>query len=466
MLSLAITIAFSAMSLICLEIIWMRLFAIESFSSFGSMFLSIGLLGFGVGGVLVSLKSESVKRHKRGWLFVASLCYPLSVLLAIWTAKALPFVPQNVLQDTSQLFYVAVFYLVLSIPFLCGSTIIGTILTTAGDRVGKMYRADLVGSGLSGVLVLGAFYLLHPSLLPLVVLAVFLPAAAAAAYGMSGLKPLLRWGLPTLVMAIALGGLLWISPLRISEYKGISYAIASSEVTGAKVVAERWGPLGYIQVVDSTSERSAPGLSTLAQVLPPVQKGLYIDGNKVASVVRSTSPEEREYMEWMLSSVPYRLVESPRVLVVGLGGGEGVAQALHFDAGQVDVVELNGQLVDLVEDRFSEENGGILRDPRVHSFVGDARDFARRHPKAYDLIQFTNMDASGLSLGSGKAVGENYLVTVESLTRFLEALRPGGILVANTRVSEPPRSSLRLVASFLKAGLTLWGQEDLARSVA
>ena len=465
---LAILISFTAMAVLCLEIVWMRLFAIESFSSFGYMILSIALLGFGIGGIVITLFSKSLAKNREEWLYRFALAFPVAVVASILFSKNVPFIPQNIIQDSSQILYIGLFYLFLSLPFIAGSLSIGLILTTAGDKVGRLYFADLVGSGAGGIVVLGAFYLLHPQYLPVLVVVLFMPGMAAAALGTKKQGRRMRLYVAAGVTAVSLALLTIFGGLSFSEYKGISYSLASAEVTGAKVVDETYGPLGFIQVISSTSERTASGLSVEAplEALPPVQKGLYLDGAKVASVARRLTPEEELYIDWLLTSVPYGFVDEPDVLQVGLGGGEGIAQALHFDAASVTVAEINSVLVDLVGTRFAEENGGLLQRENVRVEVADGRDFAVRNQGRFDLVFVSFLDASGLSQPGSKSHSENYLFTVESMTAFLDSLDEGGILVVSTRVNAPPRGGLRTVPTVLTAARQLWGQDALRDSVA
>jgi hypothetical protein len=465
MVALAVLICSAAMSVLALEIIWMRLFSIESFSSFGGMILSIGLLGFGIGGGILTVFSEALQRRRNRALYIASLAFPAAVALSVLVTRRIPFIPQTILQDSAQWGHLALFYVVLSLPFIAGALIIGLILTSAGERVGKLYLADLVGSGLGGLLVLASFYLVHPDYLPLVVVALFVPGLVAAAWldrGAVRIAAALAVGLGAAGALAAFGG------IEFSEYKGISYSLASKEVSGAEVVEEAWGPLGYLQVVSSTSERTAFGLSSQApmEALPPVQKGLYADGAKVASIARRLAPEESEYMDWLLTSLPFSLIPEAHVLLAGLGGGEGVAQALRHGARRVEVAEPNSVLIDLVAGRFAEENDGLLARPEVAVAVAEARDLAARSPGRYDLVLLSLADASGLSQSGSKAVSESYQSTVEAMEAYLGSLSEGGVLAVFARLDEPPRGALRVVPGALTAAAGLFGRETLGRSVA
>lgn len=466
MRKLAVIIAFTAMSLLSLEVVWMRLFSIESFSSFGYMILSVALLGFGAGGVLMTMFSRQFSARREQWLFWFALGYPLATIVSIASSKVIPFIPQNIIQDPVQFLYIGLFYVTLSLPFVFGSLTIGLILTTAGKQVGKLYFADLVGSGLGGIAVLLSFYWLHPRFLPLLVVVLHLPALAAATLA-SLPRPGWRWGAALATAVISGALMLSLGQLNFSEFKGISYALASAKVTGARVEAQAWGPLGYIQVVSSTAERTAPALSTQAPLdaMPPVQKGLYIDGSKVASLARTLNNEEDNYLDWLLTSLPYVLSDEPAVLLVGLGGGEEVAQALHHQASSVVAADINSVLTRLVADDYAGENGRLLHRENTSAVTADGRDFAARHQGEFDLIQVGFLDASGLSFPGARSLSENYLYTVESVTHFLEALKTGGILVLSTRVNEPPRGSLRLVATLAHATKHTWGTQKARQSL-
>ncbi len=467
MTSLAVSIFFCAMSVLSLEIIWMRLFAIENFSSFGYMILSIALLGFGVGGVIVAKLAPKLDRLRDPLLFWLSMAFPMVVLGTLYVSDMIPFIPQKILQDPGEMLYIAEYYVVLALPFLVGSMILGIILTDAGQNVGRLYFADLLGSGLGGLVTLWAFYAIHPSHLPALVVVLFIPCLLASAWRGGFGKRVHRLALAGATSVLAIVLVMTTGSIEFSEYKGISYAMSSTAVTGAKVVHEEHGPLGFIQVVESNSERTAAGLSTAAplEALPPIQPGLYIDGAKVASLARTLKGDESNYLDWMLSSLAYRLHKGPRVLLVGLGGGEGLNQALYLGASHITVVDIDPVIVRLVREWAGEMNGHLLDRPEVTVQVADGRDIARRHVGEFDLVVLNFFDASGLSLAGSKSHSENYLYTVEAFDDFLGALAPGGVLASLTPVEEPPRASLRVLPGLVEAALKRMSREQLSQSM-
>ncbi|GEM_PF-6037537 len=467
MISLSITIFFCAMAILSLEIIWMRLFAIENYSSFGYMILSIALLGFGLGGIVVAKLAGKLERLRDPLLFWLTALFPVVVMVALFITKAIPFVPQNIIQDSRQWVFIALFYATLSMPFFVGSMILGVILTDAGQNVGKLYFADLVGSGLGGLVTLWAFYAIHPSLLPVLVLVIFLPAMFASAWRGGASRRLFRMGLATVGALVGLLVGIQVGEIEYGEFKGISYALDTSAVTDAKVVHEAHGPLGFIQVIESSSERTAAGLAMNSPMsaMPPVQAGIFVDGNKISSLARVLDEDETEFIDWQLSSLPFKLRQSPKVLLIGLGGGEGVRQAFHMGAAHVTVAEIDPVLVDMVRNWGGEQTGGLLSRPDVTVEVADGRDVARRHKGQFDMVILNFFDASGLSLAGSKSHSENYLYTVEAFRDFLGALAPDGLLVSMTPVEEPPRSSLRTLPALVEAAMERYDREPLSHSM-
>ncbi|MSP93607.1 MAG: methyltransferase domain-containing protein, partial [Myxococcales bacterium] len=109
------------------------------------------------------------------------------------------------------------------------------------------------------------------------------------------------------------------------------------------------------------------------------------------------------------------------VFVVGLGTGQtAAALAVHPDA-RVTVAELSPSVVDVAR-LFRRFNHDVLRHPRVHVVVADAREVLRSFaPASLDLV---------VSEPSNPwVVGVADLYTIEHFQRVRERLRPNGVLV-------------------------------------
>ncbi len=255
-----------------------------------------------------------------------------------------------------------------------------------------------------------------------------------------------------LVGVALLGGLLpghWMD-LSPSPYKGLSQAL---QVLGAKPVSQHFGPLGMVTVVQN--ERIpfhyAPGLSLAAGMGPPEQLGLFSDGESLGAITRFRgSFDELTYLDYLTSALPYHLLHSPWVLVLGAGGGVDVLQALYHK-GKVDAVELNPQVVELVRDEFAGFTGGLYRRKDVHVHLGEAREFVAASDQSYDLIQVATLGAFGGASAGLHALSENYLYTIEAFQDYLRHLNPEGMLAITRWLQLPPRDSLKLFATAVLA---------------
>ncbi|MGH6692154.1 MAG: SAM-dependent methyltransferase, partial [Gammaproteobacteria bacterium] len=259
-----------------------------------------------------------------------------------------------------------------------------------------------------------------------------------------------RAGAVVAACCVALGlGAAWalsspLNELRLSPYKELSQTL---EVMGARVVAARSGPLGWLTVVESPEVplRHAPGLSLNAPGEPPPQLALFTDGEGLTPITRFDGRREPlAYLDFVTSAAAYHVLERPRVLVLGAGAGADVLQALYHSADSVDAVELNPAVAGLVERDFADFSGRPLSRPGVSLHIAEARAFATASTKQYDLVQLALLDAFGASSAGLYALAESYLYTVESLQITLRRLAPEGILSITRWVTLPPRDTLKL----------------------
>ena len=102
------------------EIEVMRVFSVGSWSNFGSMVISIALLGTGVAGTLLTFLGDRVRRNPDGWLSVSAFAFGPSMAVAHTVAQHIPFNPVLIVSDPTQLWWIGAYYLVYGIPFFAG----------------------------------------------------------------------------------------------------------------------------------------------------------------------------------------------------------------------------------------------------------------------------------------------------------------------------------------------------------
>jgi SAM-dependent methyltransferase len=260
-----------------------------------------------------------------------------------------------------------------------------------------------------------------------------------------------------MLAVLALASALWLPPglialhPHISEYKGLPMAL---RVPDAEIVEERSSPLGLVTVVESPTIpfRHAPGLSLNNIVEPPLQLGVFTDAESISAITRFEANLERlVYLDYTTSALPYHLVDDPEVLVLGAGGGEQVLLALYHEVPQIDAVELDPQVLDLVADDYADFAGGIYNRPDVDVHVGEARSFVEKTEKRYDLIQIPLLYSFGAAAAGTQSLHESYTYTVEAMQDYLRTLEPGGMLSITLWLKLPPRDTLKLFATAVKA---------------
>ena len=439
-----IAVALLSAGVLGYEILLARLLAIVHWHHFAYMIIAVALLGFGAAGSLVAVLQEPLLKRFRLSFGLAALGFGAGAPLAFALAQSLPFNALEIAWDRTQPAWLFALYLVLSLPFLSAALALALAFRAHAARAGALYRMDLVGAGLGA---LGMVFLLDA--LPLADALRVVGALGAAAGGI-----VLLWGtarrfargaaLLALAAGLALPAALpddWLRP-HPSPYKGLSLALTAPD---ARIVAERHGPLGWVAAVESPAVpfRHAPGLSLLAPAGPPEQIGLFTDGGAPSAITPANT--DLRYLEAETAALPYHLVERPRVLVLGAGGGAEVLRALHHGASAVDAVELNPDVLAIVRDVVADKPGAAWEGESVRTHVADARSFAARSSERWDLIQIALVDSFSAAAAGVHALDESLLYTVEAFETFLDRLAPEGVLAVTRWLKLPPRDALKLL---------------------
>ncbi len=444
----SLAIALLSAGAIGYEILLMRLFAIVQWHHFATMVVSLALLGYGTGGTLLALlRQRLLARFTLAFATAAGL-FSVTAVLAFAVAQRIPFNPLEIVWDAGQLLRLAAIYLVLSLPFAAVALAIGLALAHRQGSIGALYRADLVGAGLGAGAVMAALYVV----LPEVGLTIF-AAAGLLASGCGCLAERRRTGWALLLIGLA-SPFLWPAALtqpRPSPYKALSQAL---EVPGRRVVATRTSPLGLVTVVESPQVpwRLAPGLSLSRPAPIAEQLALFSDGTAPSPIARFQGDRDTvAYLDRRTAAIPYRLLQKPRVLVLGAGGGAEVLLAGYHDARTIDAVELDGRIAKLLSEDFATYAGNLFGVPGRRLHVAEGRSFVASGRAEFDLIQVAAADSFTAGAAGLSALNASALYTVEGLQSLVGGLAPEGLLSITLRLRLPPRQSLKLLATAIAA---------------
>lgn len=151
---------------------------------------------------------------------------------------------------------------------------------------------------------------------------------------------------------------------------------------------------------------------------PVFGRMLVLDG-----IVQTTVKDEHFYHE-MIAHVPLFAHPNPRrVLVIGGGDGGTVREVLkHETVEHVDMVEIDGRVVELCKEYLPELSHG-LNDPRVDVKVTDGLKYVKTVRNEYDVVIVDSSDPLGPAVG---------LFREEFYRDVAAALKDDGVMVAQT----------------------------------
>jgi hypothetical protein len=421
--------------LVCLasiayEISLTRFFAIASWSEYGYWVISMTMAGLAASGVAASLFSRTLMRT----LPVLLPLLPILMLLAaslgwVWVT-VVPFNPlelQNKQLWYDQLLNIAQYYAAIFPFFFMVGLYVSANFVLYSFRIGRVYAFDLAGAGLGAALLLALMFVVHPFWL----VTCLLPALALAAWlELSPVWPRMRvrvGALATLVIA-EFATLLLAQP-RINEYKEV---FAPMNTRDAKVLATVTSPKGLYQLLENFTERLDTDISNNPEIMAgapmPSAYGLYADGNRLASLPRTTDVDTR-YFVAALDALPYRLRAPENTLLLGAAGGFRIHEALRVGARRVVVLEpdnaLRGALTRGIGPAppFPVDERVSIRDTSPLA----TRVIAREGP--FDVIDITREFLA-------QSDTNRAALAVEVLGDYVRMLKPGGTLSIPVSIRE------------------------------
>jgi hypothetical protein len=439
-----------------------RIFSIALWHHFVWMIVSIALLGYAASGTLLSVYPRLLKIELDRMLTIAAALFSVSILLSYGASNHIPFDPSRLNWDRLQMVYISVYYLLLSVPYLLSGLAVALAVEKSGTRVNRLYFSSLFGSALGSIFVLPLFGLLTgPGVM---VFASITAGASALAFALNlkgrGFAMVVGWVLALLVLIPFAGSLL---PVRISPYKTLMVALRYPD---AELLETRWNAFSRVDVVKSGLVRHAPGLSLQYDALLPEQIGVIVDGDDLNAITRyGGDPASLKFTGFLPTALPYRLLQSPKALVIGSGGGLGVLTALHHDSSSITTVEANPLIVDLVQREYGSFSGSVYQNEKVRVVVSEGRSFIQGSRDEYDVIELSMTGGASASSTGIYALSENYLFTAESFAAFIERLSEDGFLSVSRWLLPPPREDVRIVSLAVSA-LEALGVQDPARHVA
>ncbi len=414
-------------AVLMLEVLLTRVFSFTIWYHLAYLTISTALLGFGAAGSLLASYPSLLAGDPRRLAARCSAAAGAAVVLAMLVLAPHPLDPARLVGEPGSFFLGLLgYYAVVTLPFLLAGIAVAAPLSAHPERVDRLYAADLAGAGLGCAgAVVALWWLDGPGALAL---AAALFVAAGAVYAPSG-----RLGVG---LAAASGVLLLASPLagRVVDFRPAASKILARSLAepGAELLTTRWSPVNRVDLLRSAHPRFSfwAGYGRSARYEGPVPPALSLqyDGHNGSGVYRVDGPDSLRMLDTHLLRTPYLLVERPRVLVIGVGGGIDVLNALRRGASRVTGVELQPITVDLLRGRLAGWTGGAFQRPEVELVAAEGRHYVRSRGGTYDLIQMTTTDTFSAQTTGAYVLAESYLYTLEALEEYLDHLDPDGVI--------------------------------------
>lgn len=454
-------VAVVAAATIVYEVALTRIFSIAYGYHFAFLAISLGLLGFGMSGTLIAL----FPKWRRGvsGVTLASLALLASASFAggYLLANHIPLDPYRVGWDPGQLPLLAAYLAAYALPFLLTGLVQGLPITSMPVMAGRLYAAALLGSGFGALFALIALERLSPpSALAAAAIAAALASLAMVRAGPlspTGPSPRRRAAASRAIAGAAItltASLIWTAvarpawiQVRMSEYKPLPQLVLHPD---AKVVLSATNAQSRIDVVESSSVHSAPGLSLNYQGTLPEQSAAVIDGDIVLPLTQFDDVD-KSFFDALPSSLAYRLRPGANALVLQPGGGLEVATALHGQAASVVALEGNSLVAGLMRNDLAGRSGNIFLDSRVRLIDANPRAYLAGSEDSFDVISIALSENRRSVTAGAFSLSESYLMTESAFESYLDHLRPGGLLVAHRWLQLPPTEEVRTAALFVEA---------------
>jgi hypothetical protein len=443
----------ATLATLLLETLNARLLSVLTWYHLSFFAVSVAMLGMAAGAVYVFLRPDafSAERAPRSLARVTFL-FAASIPLTHVASLTVPFLPLTSV-NTMEVLSVAVFTVLVGIPFTLSGVAVTTALTRCGGPIGRLYAWDLIGASLGCLLVVPVLEWTNVSSAIFVAGAV----AAAAAFCFNRFAGATEGGRS----AVAAVLLLAAAVLNTGDWQALQVIYPKNRqlwlTTDANAIA-RWNSHSYVVV-------HRPGPSP-AFLWGPGKGGesfqtriawLTIDGEAGTPITEwDGDPASLEWVSYDVTTLPYFLRRGD-VAVIGVGGGRDLLAALWGRNRTIVGIDVNRIMIDLLADSH-RAFANIAPRPEVRLVHDDGRAYLTRTGERFDIIQMSLVD-TWASTGAGAfTLSENSLYTLDGWRVFLDRLKPGGILSVSrwfdpTNVSEASRLLALGVAALIDRGV-------------
>jgi hypothetical protein len=409
-----------ALSGLVLEVSITRIFSAAIWYHFAFVAVSVALVGLGASGLVVQ---HRVKKLKGKW------AENLTIYSAWGIAIFIPITLFVMHALASQVIYLPLFMILFSVPFFLVGIIISAAFNAFASVAGRLYAADLIGASVGALLVVLFLVLTGGEGATLIV---GLIAAIGGTIFSRIAKNTKKTVVSLMFVAFALSLIflnhatqIFAIPTDPTAQKDLP--IYLREHPGSKIVKTEWNSFSRIDVV----EGGAGGEGLVAKV--------FIDGGAGTNIISwDGKTESRQELSTWMQYLPFKMMQDPKVLVIGSGGGRDVVASLVSGSKDVTSVEINPIIYETVKS-YGDRAGNVYSHEYVRSYVDEGRSFITRSSEKYDIIYVPFVDTWASVSSGGLSVSENFLYTLQGFQQYYDHLTDTGKIVTVRWLIDAPR---------------------------
>ena len=427
----------ASLSGIVLEIALTRIFSAAIWYHFAFVAVSVALIGLGASGLVVHYRLKKINENWENNLTIAS-----SIGIAFILPLSL-FVMHILASDIT---YLPLFMLLFSIPFFFVGIIISAAFSAFANVAGRLYAFDLIGASLGALSVVVLLSILGgEGTLLLVGIIAAVCAIIFSAASKNRKKILVSLAIVTFAsMLLVVNETSQTFSIPTDSRAQKDLPIFLRENPGTQIVNTQWNSFSRIDVVEGPTGNCDP--NSLDPIFGQPQcagEGLvakiFIDGGAGTNIISwDGSADSRQELSTWMQYLPFTMMENPKTLIIGSGGGRDVIAAVTSGSTDVTSVELNPIIFDTVKS-YGEKAGNLYTHPYVDANVDEGRSFVSRSVDKYDIIYIPFVDTWASVSSGGLGVSENYLYTVEGFQEYYDHLTDNGKIVTVRWLIDTPR---------------------------
>jgi spermidine synthase len=363
---LLIVAFFNGLAALACEVLWIRYLAFLSHAAYVfPTILCIYLLGMGLGGLIYGLFAGRISRPATA-LGIVEAMLGLSVpLLFITSAMVFAGGPPPMKLETMALIIVTLPAVLMGIAFPLLCAVYGDKIATLGRRIGLLYAVNTAGT------VLGA-------ILPIFVLVPFLGIQKSimlisVIYGVMGIA----------ILGIGAKSNLFLTMCTAVVYAGalfFMFAKVPDNLCQRVFFATDFELAKHTDILFYREGRTGTAIVTRNRV--DSSKTLYIDGTNEVPLFYA-----HQLCFKMIGDLGPMLHPDPQdVLMICFGGGIASGATTQLpEVKNLTIVDLESSVVEAAK-LFSEENNGLLSNPKARVVIDDGRNYIMMSRRKWPVI--------------------------------------------------------------------------------